>query len=141
MARRLALISTLLLTLLLFLPILGYTFSPMDDTSNVLMNPYIDNPANQNLGYFFLHPFFYVYMPLTFCLWGLCARIALLATPQQMPLAPVLSTLNPAVFHAASLILHIASTALVFALLRRFRFLPWACAAGALVFAPAPGPR
>lgn len=132
----LPLLTVIVVTLLLFLPICGYQFSIIDDDTNIFNNPYLNQPGSQNIAHFWTHTYYELYMPLTYTLWAWCARIAPLATPQPVPPGGTATTLlNVAVFHTASLLLHIAVAALVFAILRRLRFRPWPSAAGALLFA------
>jgi len=71
------------------------------------------------------------YIPVTRTVWAAIARVA--TEPGADPVATV-QPFRPAFFHAANLVLHIASVLVVFAILRLLRLGDWAAAAGAALF-------
>jgi len=128
--------------LIVYAPILGFNFVHRDDRLNIFQNPYLMPPiSGEKVGYFWQHAYYFLYMPLTFSLWALCAQIGALPKPIPVPGGDT-TPFQPAVFHLVSLLLHAASAVLVFLLLNRL--LPearqrssaiGASAVGALLFA------
>jgi tetratricopeptide (TPR) repeat protein len=98
--------------------ILGQTLLGWDDRSNTVLNPHLVPPTASGLLYFWGHAYADLYVPLTYSLWGVLARISL----------------EPWIFHAASLAIHAGAALAAFALLRRLVRDDLAAAAGALLF-------
>jgi tetratricopeptide (TPR) repeat protein len=71
-----------------------------------------------------------LYIPVTYSVWGILAAAARLDAPDQFGIA-----LNPWLFHAASLIVHVGSVLIVFKILRRVIGRDGPSFAGALLFA------
>lgn len=125
---RLLLPLIVIVTIVVFLPACGFEFLRYDDSINITENPYLERFSATNILYFWQTPYLKLYIPLTYTLWSVLAQISRLLTgsPDQ---------LNPIIFHTVNVLLHSATTTLVFLLLKRLRAEPWAAAAGALLFA------
>lgn len=82
-------------------------------------------------------PYQQLYAPLTFSLYAALSHVARLTVPAKTP-SEGFSPLNPAVFHAANLLVHLANVLLVFALLRLLGSNNGAALLGALLFAVHP---
>ncbi len=127
--QRLLLPLVVLITALVFLPVCWNEFLGYDDSVNITGNPYLERFSLANILHFWQEPYLKLYIPLTYTLWSLLAALShLLAGSPGLPL-------NSYLFHAANLLLHSATTAVVFLLLRRLGGVPWSAAAGALLFA------
>jgi len=120
------------LILAIFLPVCGYEFVSYDDGYNVYNNWRVTRFSAANLAYFWKEPYENLYIPLTYNLWAVLAWIAAI-----FPLG-VDTPLNPHVFHATNLLLHLGCATLVFALVRLLIKNDWAAWAGALFFAVHP---
>ena len=120
------------LVLAIFIPVCGYEFVSYDDGYNVYNNWRVTNFSATNLAYFWKEPYENLYIPLTYNLWAVLAWIA-----QMFPLGEG-KPLNPHVFHAANLLLHLGCASLVFAIVRLLLVSSWAAWAGALIFAVHP---
>jgi Flp pilus assembly protein TadD len=112
-----------ILVVVIFLPVCGYDFLYYDDRLNVRDNPLIRDFSLRSLWRFWRHPFEGLYIPLTYTVWGMLAILG-----GGGP------TLDPAPFHAANLILHVATVMVVFSLFRHLVRDYWGAAAGALFF-------
>ena len=99
--------------------VVGHEFSSWDDLVNVVANPHVDPPSLEGTLFFWRHAYMDMYIPVTYTLWALLARIAL----------------EPWLFHAASLLVHAAAALAAFGLLRRLVRDDRAACAGALLFA------
>jgi tetratricopeptide (TPR) repeat protein len=109
-------------------PVVGFEFLNFDDPLHIQDNPLVKDFSWVNLVDFWSRPFKGLYVPLTYTVWGL---IGVLADGGSAGLSPL-------PFHLANLFLHIASTLLVYSLLRRGFSSPWGAAAGAIFFAVHP---
>ncbi len=107
------------LALAVFGRVIGHAWLGWDDLANTVGNPHVNPPSLAGTLYFWRHAYTDLYVPLTFTLWALLARIAL----------------APWLFHAASLALHVAAAWAAFDLLRRLVRDERAACAGALLFA------
>lgn len=123
-ARRFISLILLLLTLLTFAPILRHDFVDWDDPDTIRDNPRFRPPTMASLVEHWREPSAGLYVPLTYTMWGLLATVGYRN-----------EAMHPLVFHAASLLLHVASTLIVYGLLRRLLESDWVAAVGALVFA------
>lgn len=105
-----------LVTLLVFLPALRFPFFPFwDDDIHVHANPHIAHLSFAGFVTFWSGPWQQLYIPLTYSVW-----IGLAALSRWWDGLPIVAgALNPAWFHGANVIVHTASAALVFVLLRR----------------------
>jgi Flp pilus assembly protein TadD len=116
--------------LVTFAPICGHDFTNWDDNINVTHNPLLNPPTAASLLYFWEHPYQKLYIPLAYTAWWLLARIARVDAPDVHGI-----WLNPYIFHAANLLLHVGVCLVVFQLLRLLTGRRWAACAGALLFA------
>jgi tetratricopeptide (TPR) repeat protein len=129
---RLLLPLVVLITVMVFLPVCGHEFLYYDDSVNITENPSLASLSWANIRHFWQAPYLKLYIPLTYTLWSLQAALSrLLAASPDLPL-------NPHLFHTVNVLLHSATTAVVFLLLRRLGGIPWAAAAGAMLFAVHP---
>ena len=132
-----------LITGLVFHDVLTAGFVRWDDGMHVYANPYLHPVSPAHLARFWTAPYQNLYIPLSYSLYALLAATAHL--PRPVPTTDGLwIDLNPRVFHAAGLGLHLVNVLLVFALLRRllppspFPARDWAAGLGALLFAVHP---
>jgi len=112
-----------------FCRVLGHEFLDYDDNLNIYENPLLLNLSPANLLRFWLKPYEGLYIPLTYSLWALLAKLSLL-----MPAADG-KLFNPHLFHGANLLLHGVNAIVLFCLLRLLLKKEWPAAAGALIFA------
>lgn len=115
-----------------FLPVCGYEFLNYDDKANVYQNGRLINLSLASLLQFWTEPFEKLYIPLTYTVWGLLAGLTSFFPPANG------LAFNPAVFHAANLLVHGLSVLVLFRLLRLMLQDDWAAGAGALLFAVHP---
>jgi len=125
-------IMLFLAVMAVFCRVLGHEFLDFDDNLNIYENPLLINLSPANLLRFWLKPYEGLYIPLTYSLWALLAKVSAF-----MPAADG-KLLNPHLFHSANLLLHGANTVVLFCLLRRLLKKDWPAAAGALLFAVHP---
>lgn len=122
------------LTLVVFSPVLWHGFiDPWDDAEAITENADYNPPRLSHLLHYWVPPpkrEFYV--PLTYSLWGLLAMGA------RHTAADGKVVFNAAWFHAANLLAHAISAALVFLILKRLVGPRWAAWVGAMVFAVHP---
>src|SRR5260221_13780528 len=109
----------LVLTAAVFGRVLGHGFLGWDDRLNALENPHLNPPSLSGTLFFWRHAYADLYIPATFTVWAFLARISL----------------EPWIFHAASLLVHAAAVTAAFRLLRRLVASDAAACAGALLFA------
>jgi tetratricopeptide (TPR) repeat protein len=109
-------------------------FSAMDDASTISFNARLNPPSVESLAWYWTHPEGELYIPVTYTAWTLLAKVCWVPTADEHGLH-----LDPHIFHAASLVLHVLSTLAVYHLLRRLLAAgpsyAWPAAAGALLFA------
>lgn len=130
--------SDVLITLLLagailltFFPVLNHQLLTYDDPANVLINPYLNPLTWQNVFEVWRQPYSGVYVPVT----NLCfAAETWLAQQAPVPRGAPLQV-DPRVYHAGNLLLHVAATCCLFLLLSKLIGDPRAAGAGALLFA------
>lgn len=105
-------------TISVFSTTVWFPFFPFwDDDIHVHANPHLVNLSWESLRAFWTQPYQQLYIPLTYTTWaGLAALSRLFA---GLPITAAAGGLNAAWFHAANVLVHLASTVLVFALLRR----------------------
>ncbi|MGB7156474.1 MAG: tetratricopeptide repeat protein [Tepidisphaeraceae bacterium] len=127
---RLPLILVIVLPLLALWPVVSAEFIPLDDPANVARNPDFNPPSPGNVAHYWVEPFHNMYAPLTYTAWAGLAHLAWMPSQDAAGLQ-----LNPYVFHAANLLVHVANAVMVFLLLRKLAAPPWAACAGALLFA------
>ena len=117
------------LVLLVYLPICRHEFLAMDDEVNIYQNPLVTDFTPANLIHVWKTPYAGMYIPLTYNLWSLQAKLSSLVAP------PAADGLNPFLFHATNLLVHLANALLVLLILRTLLKSDWAAVAGALLFA------
>lgn len=120
----------LLVTLGVFWEVPHQQFTVWDEATHITGNQYYDPVTLPNVLYFWRHDYFGMYIPVTYTAWALIARFA-----RTVPVEGGGLALNPHLFHAANLLVHLLNVLLVYALLRRLVGRPWAAGAGALLFA------
>jgi protein O-mannosyl-transferase len=127
---RLPLILVIVMPVLALWPVVTAEFIPLDDPANVSRNPDYNPPALAKLGHYWTGPFLNMYAPLTYTAWAGVARLGWMDSVDHGGIQ-----LNPYVFHAANLLLHIVCAVLVYAILRKLTARAWAACGGALLFA------
>ena len=138
----LPLILVIVVPVLALWPVVSAEFIPLDDPANVSRNADFNPPTLAKLGHYWTGPFLNMYAPLTYTTWAGVARLAWMDSMDHSGLQ-----LNPYVFHATNLLLHVVCAVLVYAILRKLLARnnplpsatptapPWAACAGALLFA------
>lgn len=120
------------LVLTLFSPICRHDFLAMDDEINIYQNPYVTDFTPANLLHFWTEPYAGMYIPITYNLWSIQAKIAAFFSHSAEAIP------NPSIFHATNLMVHLINSILVFFILRILLKHEWASLAGALFFAVHP---
>ncbi|MGH7214840.1 MAG: tetratricopeptide repeat protein [Tepidisphaeraceae bacterium] len=110
-----------------------HEFLSWDDEFTLVTNPRLNPPTWSHLAWYWHNPEYGLYMPLTYTVWAGLAAIGQTYDPQLGK-----DALNPYIFHLASIGLHMLSTLVVFATLRRLIRSDWPAAAGAALFAVHP---
>lgn len=115
--------------LLVYLPVVGQPFFFLDDESNIFANPNLLSFSWTSLVQIWREPYLGFYIPLTYSLWGMQAKVA--------ALLPAVGNgqLNPAFFHLVNLLTHLGNSWLVFAILKELRLKDTGALLGALLFA------
>jgi hypothetical protein len=115
--------------------------APADDRATIFQNPRLNSPnhpplllGNDGLAWYWKHGDLALYIPITFTIWFLLAKVTWVQTPDEFGFR-----LDPHIFHGASLVIHIANALLVYWLLRkllRVRKIEtvWPALAGALLY-------
>jgi cytochrome c-type biogenesis protein CcmH/NrfG len=112
---RLAQIGLIAAVILAFAPVFNADFSSWDDNYNVAANPRLNPPTWHSVGFFWAHPIFDLYVPMTYSVWAVLAKVGYIAQPDSSGWH-----LNPYIFHAANVCVHATSALLVFSILRKF---------------------
>lgn len=120
------------LALLTFFPVVTFDFSGWDDRAVIGQNPRLLEPTPEALGWFWTHPEFHLYIPVTQTLWWLTAHLA------GTEAVAGARSLAPAAFHGLNLLIHAAAAVGAFELLRRLKFGDAPSALGAGLFAVHP---
>lgn len=116
---RVAIALLMVTTLVVFQVVRKFDFIALDDAENVFQNPHLLLPPLSATAFFWSHPYFASFIPLTRSVW-----VGLWSLSHE-----------PGPFHLANLALHLVNVLLVFALLRKLAFQSLAAGAGALLFA------
>src|SRR6267378_78163 len=119
-----------ILTLIVFGRIATNDFTYWDDAGTIHHNARLNPPTAQKVLWYWGHSELGLYIPVTYSVWGVLAAAARLDAPDEFDIS-----LNPWLFHAASLIVHVGSVLLVFRILRRLIGRDGPSFAGALLFA------
>jgi tetratricopeptide (TPR) repeat protein len=117
------------LVLIVFAPVLGHGFVHWDDYGTLVSNSDFNPPTPGKLAGYWSREHMDLYIPVTYTAWAGIARLAY---------RPDGAGLNPALFHAANLLIHIASALVVYMVLRRLGSAMGAALLGAMVFAVHP---
>jgi protein O-mannosyl-transferase len=117
-------------TLIAFGNLCRHDFTSWDDIYNISRNPRLNPPTLQSVAWYWANEANGLYIPLTYTTWGILARVAYLAQPDEHGIH-----LNPYVFHTANVLLHGLSALLVYSILRRLVPHAGAAGIGAMVFA------
>lgn len=129
----LCLIAIVLTAVLLFAKSVTGRFTVWDDDILTWANPYVNPPAWNAFWGAWREPHASMYIPVTYNVWGLIARLGLwLGGPELR------GGLPPWPFHAANVLVHVANASLVYLILRRIRFAALPSMLGAMVFAVHP---
>lgn len=112
-------------TVAVYWQVVGFRFLTWDDDVHVTNNPTLNPVSLASLEQIWLHPYEYLYIPASYTLFAAEAALSQL----------LLGRLDAGLFHAGSLVLHLACVALVFRLLTRLLANPLAALAGAACFA------
>jgi protein O-mannosyl-transferase len=98
-------LSAIVVTALIFLPVVTYDFVIWDDDLHVYANPRLQALNWTQVGAFWQAPYAQLYMPLTYTAWAGLTWLsrALVSEPMQ-----------PALFHMANLAIHLASVGVVY---------------------------
>ncbi|HEX2972937.1 MAG TPA: tetratricopeptide repeat protein [Tepidisphaeraceae bacterium] len=117
------------LVLAAFARIGRHEFAGFDDAATIYHNPHLNPPTLRGILYYWTTPELGLYIPATYTVWGTLAQVGYLDEPDDKGIH-----LNPWVFHTASILFHVASTLVVFAILRHILQTLWPAAIGALIF-------
>jgi hypothetical protein len=130
--RRSSVYSLLLATLTLFVfgRIATNDFTYWDDAGTIHHNPRLNPPTAEKVVWYWGHSELGLYIPVTYSVWGILAAAARLDAPDEFGIA-----LNPWLFHAASLAVHVGSVLMVFGILRTVIGREGPSFVGALLFA------
>ncbi len=127
------------LCILLIIFVTGFTFVRLcsnqfvywDDHNTIARNPNFAVEGAAGPGRYWREPSGSLYIPVTYTVWGALAELSRGKQPD-----PVMhSLLDPWLFHAFNVLLHIATAVLVFLLLRKLMGADWPACLGALLFA------
>jgi len=106
-----------------------HEFLSWDDYQNITENPHFNPLTINSLKRFWTKPFWRLYIPVSYTFYA--AEVYLATSDPGDPAGP---RIDPAVFHAGSLMLHVLCGLLVFLILMRMTRTHWAACAGALLF-------
>ena len=117
-------------TLATLWPVVKCDFTHMDDDETVAQNQHVYPASLGGIVHIWTHAAMGLYVPVTYTVWSVIGWIsgpgdALAAHPQP----------DPALFHAANLLIHVIASLVVFAILRRMLCHDFAACLGALFFA------
>jgi hypothetical protein len=121
-----------IVTLATFGRIVTNEFSGWDDPSTIFQNPRIVSPSLENVVYYWTHSEGGLYVPVTYTVWSVLGAVS------QVDDGSGHVTLNPWAFHAASVLIHLASVLVVYQILRLLIEHELAAMFGALLFAVHP---
>src|SRR5215472_17058849 len=85
--------------------VVGDGFAPVDDPSTIWQNANFNPPTLEGIAWYWGHAAMGLYIPVTYTVWGVLAKATWVATPDEQGLH-----VDPRVFHAASLAVHVLST-------------------------------
>lgn len=117
-------------TLATYLSLCWCNFTTWDDNQNVSQNPYLNPPTIEGVAHFWSAPHMFLYIPMTYTVWGALAAVAQLDEP-----SPSGIWLNPSIFHLANVLVHLLAVLAAYQLLLALTRRRWPACAGALLFA------
>jgi hypothetical protein len=112
---------------------LANDFVHWDDLDMIVRNPMFNPPTWAGVGWYWVHPAWNLYQPLTTTLWAGLAWVGWVRTPDAFG-----GHMNPAVFHLAGIVLHLATALFLFQILQLAVRNQTAALLGALLFAVHP---
>ncbi|MGH7213392.1 MAG: tetratricopeptide repeat protein [Tepidisphaeraceae bacterium] len=115
---------------IVFWPALDHDFIARDDGLNIVENPLLHPVTPATFARLWRAPFLDMYIPLTYSTWACLAVLARAVAPGARP-----DGLNPAVFHAANVVLHALSALVVWRIILRLNLSRRSAVVGALLFA------
>jgi hypothetical protein len=121
------------ITILVFGRVCTHEFTWWDDPMTLHHNPRYNPPSGEKIAQTWKEPVDGLYAPITYSYWGAVAYLA-----ERKGTDPVGIHLDARVFHAGSLILHLASVLVLFSLLRLLSGHLGASLVGAMLFAVHP---
>jgi len=101
-------------------------FVSFDDTTLFLNNPHLNPPTWAGFLYYWKHPFFNIYSPVTCSVWVAISRIAIWISPD--------ASIDPHVMHLAQVLFHVVATGAVYAIVSLLIPKRWPAVIGALWF-------
>lgn len=122
----------MLVTLAALAPVVRHEFTTWDDNYNITDNPHVNPPGANGLKTLWTHESMHLWVPATYTAW-----VALAAAGYRAN-AVGADALNPWLFHAANLLVHLCAALAVLHLLRRLKFTVGAATVGAIIFATHP---
>lgn len=108
-------------------------FTWWDDQDTIHHNALLNPPTLQTLHYYWTRMPQGLYVPITYTVWAAIAKVAYVGVPDEFGV-----TLNPLLFHFASVFCHAGSVSIVFLILRRLFGGDRPALLGALLFAVHP---
>ena len=115
-------------------PVLSHKLLNYDDPANILLNPYLNPLTWKNIAQVWRQPYSGVYVPVTNMAFAAETWLAQRQrTPRDVPL-----DVNPRVYHAGNLLLHLSATLLVVMLLKQLTGSITAACVGGILFAVHP---
>ena len=123
-------IFLVLATVACFGVVCTFGFTNSEDEGLISRNPMFNPPTLASLREIWTRPHLYLYVPATYTAWWLIAQVAQTRVADESG-----ATLNPWVFHAANLLMHVVAALLVQQLLRRLTRREAPALVGALLFA------
>ncbi len=115
-----------------YVTVIGHDFTSFDDPVNVTQNPLLGRGTLPAVVYFWQRDYAGLYIPVAYTFFALEAALCSMLDAGASATAG--SSLNPSVFHAGNLLLHVFNVALVYWLLLRVFCNAPAAAAGAAAF-------
>lgn len=126
--KSLALAAAAIVVLVAFFRLFSCGFVGLDDTVHIVNNPVLARLDARTLVDIWTKPYFGMYIPVTYTLWGGIAFLDRTVHPNA----------SPGLYHALNVLLHLLNFWLVYRLLGKLRFAFWPSVAGALLFAVHP---
>jgi hypothetical protein len=123
-----------LVTVCTFSRVSTFDFVAWDDMLHVYQNPYLQPFNFKSLLHFWQHPYYSLYIPISYMVFGLISLIAGGARNGSR-ISAFDTNLNPHLFHDANLLLHAANAVLVYLLVKKTVKSELPSALGAMLFA------